>query len=41
MEEKVQDTLTWARAMQEWLTKYESHIEELVENKEIPKPPPW
>lgn len=41
VQEAVQRTLDWAEAMQEWLTKYESHVKKLVEDKELPRPPQW
>jgi hypothetical protein len=41
VDQGVQRTLDWAREMRQWLTEYERHIKELVEEKKIPRPPNW
>lgn len=41
VDEAMERTLRWANAMREWLIAYESHINELVTEKKLPKPPRW
>ncbi len=41
VEKAPQRTFTWANAMLQWLSEYESHIEQLCREKKIPRPPQW
>ena len=41
VDETVKRTVDWAHEMQDWLVRYESHVQELCTSKEIPKPPHW
>ncbi len=41
VEKTLEQKMAWINAMRQWLADYNNHIDALVREKRIPKPPQW